>query len=109
MDSEGENSLDCDYDESDIEMYANSNFEDFTFVQASDNSKENTRSLDGNLSKNSILSKVRPGTWMYIKILKSTPILASQILTKNLKVKSIDVAYLDFKKCDNVSFFNKRK
>lgn len=42
-----------------------------------------------------MFAKAVPGTWLYKKICYSTPIMASKILTENLKVKSVTCAYLD--------------
>lgn len=69
-------------------------FDDFTLVEAEQPSKPSSR-LKCNFSSNNILKRAVPGTWMYHKINTSSPVLATKLLTSNLDVQSLELAYLD--------------
>lgn len=46
-------------------------------------------------SAKDLLSKAVPGTRLYDRIMTSTPVLASRILTEHLDVQSMKIAYMD--------------
>lgn len=48
----------------------------------------------GGTSFDQILGTAKPGTWLYSKILRSTPVLAGEIFTQHLTVKSRRCAYM---------------
>lgn len=44
-----------------------------------------------------ILETATPGSWMHQKIMSSTPVLASEIFTQHLVIKSRRCAYMESK------------
>lgn len=69
-------------------------FDDYTLID-SEYTSNNSEYLQFNFSSRNILKRAVPGTWLYNKIITSTPILATKLLTMNMDVKSIEFAYMD--------------
>lgn len=85
-------------------------FEDFTFVShAESTSNTETCVLSRDFSRNVILENAKPGTWMYNKILYSTPMMASSILTKYLNVLSVNTVYMSPNNVVDFTFYSKKK
>lgn len=68
---------------------------------------ENTVKLNTDFSINRLLSKAHSETWLYRKICTSTPLIASRILTENLKVTDIQCVYMEPSVNDVTSFYIK--
>lgn len=106
-----ESNNDCSGDDDDDEpCAATANFEDFTFKSNTDTpTKVETKELLPGFLNNDILSKAKPGTWLYNKIVTSTPMLASNILTMYLNVKSVHCVYMEPDDVEKSSFYTKKK
>lgn len=71
-----------------------STFDDFTLVDNNEKVKT-SKFLKGNYSIENILKYAIPGTWLYNKIVNSSPVLATKILLSNLTVNDLQFAYMD--------------
>ncbi|ACH96268.1 hypothetical protein OrNV_gp138 [Oryctes rhinoceros nudivirus] len=85
-------------------------FDDYTLV----NNCESTNMVDvwqisTDFTRNDLLTKAKPGTWLYNKILHSTPMLASSILTSHLNVLSVHGVYLAPGNVTASTFYYKKK
>lgn len=70
-------------------------FVDYTLDETNTNIDTDTTKLLQKFNNSSLFQKAVPNTWLYNKICTSTPLLASKILTQNLKVVSVTCAYME--------------
>lgn len=87
---------DDDDDDNDEEEPSDMKFGDFTMISHSEeeSSRTDTILMAKDFTQNTRLAEAKPGTWLYSKILDSTPLKASSILTQYLDVQSLAVAYM---------------
>lgn len=130
VDDAEDDKVDEDDDEEDIIMQYNSEneekFEDFTLINSNfdsnllnNNNNNNLQSinernsktiiLDRDFTKNTLLEKAKPDTWLYKKILESTPVKASTILTSYLDVLSVHCIHITANNNTEGSFYLKKK
>lgn len=108
--SDGEESNSDRLDVGNLDSIDQFTFEDFTFINTVDSSTENMCVITRDFTENRNLAKANPGSWMYTRILKSTPLMASSILTKYIDdIVSMNVVFLSPNTSDSSMFFSKKK
>lgn len=108
--SDGEDSNSDRLDAGTLDSIDQFTFEDFTFINTVDTSTDNMCVITRDFTENRNLAKANPGSWMYTRILKSTPLMASSILTKYIDdIVSMNVVFLSPNTSDSSMFFSKKK